>query len=154
MRWPFAQALSALAARDPRVILLIGDVGGGLFSTFAREHPTRFINLGTAEQSMVGIAAGLALSGMRPVVYSFTPFLLERAFEQVKLDIAHHKAPVLLVGWEDETQGITHSSPAARLLIAANGLDAYSPETAADIARMIANPDAWPAVMLLKQLPK
>lgn len=151
MRWPFAQALTALAERDPRVILLMGDVGGGLFSTYAAKFPHRYLNMGTAEQSLVGIAAGLALGGYRPVVYSFTPFVLERAYEQVKLDVVHHRAPVLLAGWQDETQGVTHSSPQAQALVATlDGLKLLLPETSDEIAPLIANPDEWPAFLLLR----
>jgi transketolase len=151
MRWPFAQAVTALAERDPRVVLLMGDVGGGLFSTYAAKFPHRYFNLGTAEQSMVGIAAGMALAGMRPVVYSFTPFILERAYEQVKLDVALQRAPVLLAGWQDDVHGLTHQSHEAhRILATIVGLQRLYPETAAEIPALIARPDEWPAFLLLK----
>lgn len=151
MRWPFAQAITALAETDPRVVLLMGDVGGGLLSTYAEKFPGRYFNLGTAEQSMIGIAAGMALAGLRPVVYSFTSFLLERAYEQIKLDVVHHRAPVLLAGWQDETQGITHSSPNAEQIVATfDGLTLLKPESGDEIAQLIANPNAWPAFLLLR----
>lgn len=151
MRWPFAQAITALAEQDPRVVLLMGDVGGGLFSTFRKKFPHRYANLGTAEQSMVGIAAGMALNGLRPIVYSFTPFILDRAFEQVKLDIGHHKAPVLLAGWQDESQGVTHCSPQAEALIRAAGITPLIPKSADEIPSLISpENNAWPAFLLLR----
>lgn len=151
MRWPFAQAVTALAERDPRVVLLMGDVGGGLLSTYAAKFPKRYFNLGTAEQSMVGIAAGMALAGLRPIVYSFTPFILERAYEQVKLDVALQRAPVLLAGWQDDIHGLTHQSHhAERIISTIEGLARLYPETAADIPAMISRPDEWPAFLLLK----
>lgn len=152
MRWPFALALHALAKRDKRIVLLIGDVGGGLFKSFEHDYASRFVNLGTAEQSLVGIAAGLALAGMRPVVYTFAPFLIERAFEQIKLDVDGHRAPVLLVGWHDETQGPTHRALDAPAMISllphTRGL---YPQRKDDIEALIRNPDDWPAFMLLKE---
>jgi transketolase len=154
MRWPFACALHDLAKRDQRVVLLMGDVGGGLFKDFARDYPDRYFNLGTAEQSMVGIAAGMALAGMRPVVYSFTPFILERAYEQLKLDVRHHDARVLLVGWCDETHGVTHASPQREELILGLGLLLLNPDRASEIPAMIADPDDWPAFLLLHEEPK
>ena len=154
MRWPFACALHDLAKRDERVVLLMGDVGGGLLSTFAKDFPRRYFNLGTAEQSMVGIAAGMALQGLRPVVYSFTPFLLERAFEQIKIDVESNDAKVLLVGWEDRTQGITHAAlDSVHLLRVFQRVRTVTPQTEADVKAWFedTNPDRWPAFMLLKE---
>ena len=154
MRWPFAQAVTALAKSDERVVLLMGDVGGGLFSGYAEQFPRRFYNLGTAEQSLIGIAAGMALAGLRPVVYSFTPFILERAYEQIKLDVLQQRAPVLLAGWQDEVHGLTHQSHQAREIIATlRGLPGLYPSSAAEIAPLIARPDEWPAFLLLSEEP-
>jgi transketolase len=151
MRWPFAQAVTALAESDKRIVLLIGDVGGGLFSTFASKFPKRYFNLGTAEQSLVGIASGIALAGLRPIVYSFTPFILERAYEQIKLDISLQRAPVLLAGWQDEVHGLTHQSHNARRIVETiDGLRGIYPQNAEEIPSAIEKPDEWPAFILLK----
>lgn len=147
MRWSFACGVYDLAKRDPRVVLLMGDVGGGLFKAFANDFPKRFFNLGTAEQTMVGMAAGLAHEGFRPVVYTFTSFLLERAFEQIKLDVVHDRARVLLAGWSDETQGPTHkpawANGALRCLPA---LRSEFPQTKTDVTHLLnhTDPDYWP----------
>ena len=98
MRDAFFAALTAVADEDERVWALTGDLGIGLFDDFERRAPGRYLNVGIAEQSMVGVAAGLAYSGLRPVVYSIAPFITSRAHEQVRVDVALARAPVTLVG--------------------------------------------------------
>jgi len=76
---------------------------------FRSKFPIRFFNLGITEQSIISMAAGLAIEGLRPVVYSLTPFVLERPFEQVKIDIDEQCLPVMLIGYSDyPTHGPTH----------------------------------------------
>lgn len=98
MRNAFASELTALAGEDPRVLMLSGDIGNRLFDDFKKKHPKRFFNCGVAEANMVGLAAGLALSGFRPVAYTITPFITARVFEQIKVDVCYHHTPVVLVG--------------------------------------------------------
>lgn len=98
MRNAFASELTALADEDPRVVMLSGDIGNRLFDDFKKKHPRRFFNCGVAEANMVGVAAGLALSGLRPIAYTITPFITARCFEQIKVDVCYHQAPVILVG--------------------------------------------------------
>ncbi len=98
MRDAFFAALSDAAERDGRLWALTGDLGIGLFDTFAGRAPGRYLNVGIAEQALVGIAAGLAYAGEHPVVYSIAPFLTARAHEQVRVDVAIARAPVTLVG--------------------------------------------------------
>src|SRR5918912_1606824 len=69
-----------------------------LFDKFKEACPGRFFNCGVAEANMMGVAAGLALSGLRPVVYTITPFTTTRCFEQIRVDVCYHKAPVIIVG--------------------------------------------------------
>lgn len=108
MRSTFGRTLVKLAEHDQRIVLLIGDVLQDIDEYISR-FPTRFFNLGLTEQSMISIAAGMAMEGLRPVVYSITPFLLERAFEQVKLDIDEQNLPVMLVGYSSyPAAGPTH----------------------------------------------
>jgi len=109
MRKTFGTVMVELAERDPHVVLIIGDIGFGIFDEFKSKFPERFFNLGLCEQSIVGIAAGLALSSYKPYVYSITPFILERPFEQVKLDVDQQNVNVKLVGYGDyPDQGPTH----------------------------------------------
>lgn len=98
MRAAFSDSLVRLAKADPNVLLLTGDHGYALFDDFRRECPAQYINAGIAEQNMVGMAAGLARTGFRPFVYGLSAFIPVRVVEQIKLDIAHDKLPVVLIG--------------------------------------------------------
>jgi transketolase len=87
-----------LAKEDERIVLLAGDIGNNLFENFKKIDARRFYNCGVAEANMMGVAAGMALNGLRPVVYTITPFTTTRCFEQIRVDVAYHEAPVLIVG--------------------------------------------------------
>ncbi len=77
--------------------MLSGDIGNRLFDKFRAEHPSRFYNCGVAEANMTGVAAGMALSGMRPVTYTITPFVTTRCLEQIRTDVCYHDVPVIVV---------------------------------------------------------
>lgn len=94
----FFRALTLAARENDNLVFLTGDLGYNFMEPFAQEFPDRFINCGIAEQNMVGVAAGLALAGKKPVVYSNSIFLLYRAGEQIRSDIVYPKLPVTLVG--------------------------------------------------------
>lgn len=98
MRNAFADEITKLGAADPRVVLLSGDIGNKLFDKFKERAAGRFYNCGVAEANMMGVAAGMALSGLRPVVYTITPFTTTRCFEQIRVDVCYHRAPVVIVG--------------------------------------------------------
>jgi transketolase len=98
MRAAFSETLVRLAKGDPNVLLLTGDHGYALFDDFRRECPSQYINAGIAEQNMVGMAAGLARAGFRPFVYGLSAFIPVRVVEQIKLDVAHDRLPVILIG--------------------------------------------------------
>jgi transketolase len=98
MRNAFSDALVAAAVADPRVLLLTGDHGYALFDQFRKKCPHQYINCGVAEQNMVGVAAGLAKAGFRPVVYGLAAFVPIRVLEQIKIDICYENLPVILIG--------------------------------------------------------
>lgn len=98
MRNAFADEVTSLGASDQRLMLLSGDIGNKLFDKFKSVAPGRFVNCGIAEANMMGMAAGLALSGFRPIVYTITPFTTTRCFEQIRVDVCYHEAPVIIVG--------------------------------------------------------
>jgi len=108
MRRQFGKTLVRLADKDPNVVLLTGDVEQEM-GEFKEKYPKRFFNLGLTEQSIISISAGMAIEGLRPIVYSITPFLIERPFEQIKIDIDEQRLPVMLIGNSDyPTHGATH----------------------------------------------
>jgi transketolase len=98
MRNAFARELTRLAAEDERVVLLMGDIGNRLFDDFKSRFPERFFNCGVAEANMMSTAAGMALCGLRPVVYTIVPFVTTRCLEQIRVDVCYHHAPVVIVG--------------------------------------------------------
>lgn len=98
MRNSFADEITSLAERDERVVLLSGDIGNKLFDGFKAKAPERFFNCGVAEANMMGMAAGLAMSGMRPIVYTIAPFTTTRVMEQIRVDVCYHNVPVVIVG--------------------------------------------------------
>lgn len=118
MRIEFGKIITELAQKDEKIYLLSGDIGYAIFDDFREKLPGRFINLGVCEQSIVSIASGMALEGLKPYVYTITPFIIERAFEQVKLDIDGQNVNVKLVGYADyPTLGPTHAEIDARWLM-------------------------------------
>lgn len=98
MRDAFNAKLHEIASSNPDVLLLTGDIGFQVFDQFRADFPGRFINMGVAEANMIGVSAGLALSGKRPFVYTIIPFLTMRTFEQIRVDICIQNQPVKLVG--------------------------------------------------------
>lgn len=98
MRNAFASEITHLAKQDSRVVMLSGDIGNRLFDKFKATAGNRFFNCGVAEANMMGMAAGLALSGLRPVVYTITPFITTRCFEQIRVDVCYQNQPVVIVG--------------------------------------------------------
>lgn len=98
MRKPFIETLTMLAEKDPRVILLFADVGFRFLEDFKEKFPNQWVNCGAAEQSMMGIAAGMARMGFKPYVYTMRNFIAFRPYEQVRNDIAFGSANVKLFG--------------------------------------------------------
>ena len=98
MRAAFADEIEILAAEDNRIVLLSGDIGNRMFDTFKEKSPDNFYNCGVAEANMTGMAAGMALCGLRPVTYTITAFNTARVLEQIRLDVCFQNLPVIIVG--------------------------------------------------------
>ncbi|WP_314408262.1 transketolase family protein [Streptomyces sp. DSM 40484] len=115
MRDRFAPVVSRLLDEDPRVAVVLAEIGMADFEAVRRRHPDRVINVGIREQLLIGAGAGLALTGLRPVVHTFASFLVERPFEQIKLDLGHQDAGAVLVSaaasFDWPAGGFTHMSP-------------------------------------------
>jgi len=115
MRDRFIRVTSELLDSDPRVAVVLADIGASSFEPARQRHPDRVINLGIREQLLIGVTSGLALSGLRPVAHTFAPFLVERPFEQIKLDIVHQGVGAVLVSaggsFDYPFYGRTHQAP-------------------------------------------
>lgn len=98
MRNAFAKAMNELAQELDDVCLLSGDIGNRMFDRYKEIAPRRFFNCGIAEANMMSMAAGMGLSGLRPVVYTITPFTTTRCLEQIRTGVAYHESPVVIVG--------------------------------------------------------
>ena len=99
MRNTFSETLYECAKADPKIYIVVADISpAGSMANFQREYPERFLNVGVAEQSMIGIAAGLALKGCRPFAYTIATFSLYRPFEMVRDDLCYQNLPVTVVG--------------------------------------------------------
>jgi transketolase len=115
MRTVFASAASSLLDEDPLAAVVLAEISADLFAKAAARHPDRVLNVGIREQLMVSVGGGLALAGLRPIVHTYAPFLVERAFEQVKLDLGHQGARAVLVSigasYDAARAGRTHQAP-------------------------------------------
>ena len=115
MRERFASVTSRLLDEDPQLAVVLAEIGTDGFAAAARRHPDRVLNVGIREQLLVGVGGGLALAGMRPVLHTFASFLVERPFEQIKLDLGHQDAGAVLVSaygsYDWPAGGQTHMAP-------------------------------------------
>ena len=121
MRSVFAETASALLDEDPLAAVVLAEISVDMFGKAAARHPDRVLNVGIREQLMVSVGGGLALAGMRPIVHTYAPFLVERAYEQVKLDLAHQGVHAVLVSigasYDGARSGRTHQAPEDVILL-------------------------------------
>ena len=138
MRRTFGKIISEIADSDEKIYVLVGDIGYRVFDEFREKHPDRFINMGICEQSIIGVSAGMALEGLKPWVYTITPFLIERPFEQVKLDIDQQNVNVKLVGFADYPNlGPSHSEMNGKALMKLfNNISSFFPKNGDETKQM------------------
>jgi transketolase len=132
MRDRFADVTTELLGSHDRLVLVMADLSAGLFGQAKESYPDRVLNLGIREQLMIGVAGGLSLAGMRPIAHSFAPFLVERPFEQIKIDLNHQDVGAVLVSagasYDIATGGRSHQSPGdVALLSTLPGWSIYVP---------------------------
>ena len=149
MRDAFVKKLTEKAADDPSIMLLVGDLGFGVVADFGETYPRQFLNCGVAEQSMVGIAAGMASAGRRPFVYSIANFPTLRPLEQIRNDVCYHGLGVTIVsvgaGLAYGSLGYTHHAVEdISILRSLPGMRVYSPadamECRAAVDEILADP--------------
>ena len=122
MRSRFYSVVADALDADERVAVVLADIGVAQLRAAAERHPRRLVNVGIREQLLIGVTAGLALEGMRPVAHSYAAFLVERPFEQIKLDLGHQDVGAVLVSiaasYDAAEEGRTHQSPGDVALLA------------------------------------
>ena len=115
MRDTFVTTTTDLLDDDPRTAVVLADISSDAFAPAMARHPDRVLNVGIREQLMTGVAGGLALTGLRPYVHSYAPFVIDRAYEQIKLDLGHQGVGAVLVSvgasYDSSSAGNTHYSP-------------------------------------------
>jgi len=142
MRDAFAREMTCLGAEHSDIALLSGDIGNRMFDHFKQVAPERFFNCGIAEANMMSVAAGMALSGLRPVVYTITPFVTTRCLEQIRVGVAYHQAPVVIVGTGSglsysELGPTHHSLEDMAILRTLPGLNVVAPADSAELVAQL-----------------
>jgi transketolase len=97
MRKQFKDTVLKLAAEDDKLVLLFGDISVYLFNEFKERYPERLLNLGICENTLISMAAGMSAVGFHPIVHTITPFVTERSYEQVKLDLCYNRFGATIV---------------------------------------------------------
>jgi transketolase len=115
MRTRFVETVEDLIEDDSRTAVVLADISADQFEEAASRHPDRVLNVGIREALMVSVAGGLSLTGMRPIAHSYAPFLVERSFEQIKVDLGHQDSKAVLVSigasYDWTEGGRTHQAP-------------------------------------------
>lgn len=97
MRRQFKETIMDLAAHDDSIVLIFGDVSVYLFKEFAEKYPERFYNMGICENTLISVAGGLSSQNFTPFVHTITPFVTERSYEQIKIDLCYNEFPANIV---------------------------------------------------------
>jgi transketolase len=142
MRDRFYATADELVGADEDIAVVLADIGSGRLRQAERTHSERVINVGIREQLMVGVASGLALTGFRPIVHSYAPFVVERPFEMLKVDLGHNDVGAIVVSvgasYDAAVYGRTHETPEDVALISAlPGWRIYVPGHPAEVDRLL-----------------
>ncbi len=142
MRSTFAKTCFEIQTSDINSVVLLGDIGVHAFRESFKKFPDRTYNIGILEQSMVGIASGLAIKEFKPILHTIAPFLVERALEQIKVDFAYQKLSATFVSvggsFDYAALGATHHCPAdVNLIGSIPGAQIYIPGTAQELRKQL-----------------
>jgi transketolase len=142
MRIAFQKTTEELFQVNSDLVLLLGDIGVHAFSKMAQQYPNRIYNLGILEQSMVSLAAGLSKSGLNPILHSIAPFIVERPYEQLKIDFGYQqlRGNIFSVGasFDYSTLGATHHCPSdVALMLLIPGTDILIPGNDKELALLM-----------------
>lgn len=132
MRNQFVASVIRAMRRDESIVLLLGDIGVFGFRHAMMEFPDRVYNIGILEQATVGVAAGLSARGFHPIIHTIAPFMVERALEQIKIDLGFQKLDCTLVSvgasFDYASLGATHHCPAdVGLMLSVPGMNVFVP---------------------------
>lgn len=142
MRGWFAYELYNQMKKNKDIILLVGDLGYGVWDSVRDEMPKQFVNTGAAEQTLLDIACGMAVQGKKPFVYSITSFLIYRPFETLRTYINHERIPVRLIGSGRDKDylhdGFSHYAHDLRQFVGRfRGINKLWPETKEEIPALV-----------------
>lgn len=141
MRKEFAQYIENICTKDDRIVFLTGDIGFMALENIQATLKSKFINVGVAEQNMVGIAAGLAKQGFIPIIYSIAPFIVYRCLEQIRNDLSFHSLPVIIAGngggYGYGIMGATHHAIEDYGILSSIGISTFIPMLNSDIPETI-----------------
>ncbi len=142
MRKQFVETVTRLLEADDRVVLLLGDIGVFGFRAAFERFPDRVYNIGILEQATISLAAGLAKTGLLPIVHTIAPFLVERALEQIKVDFGYQRLPGSFVSvgasYDYAALGSTHHCPGdVQVLTSIPGIGVVAPGNAIEFDRLL-----------------
>ena len=142
MRAYFADCIHKQMKKNKNIYVVVNDLGYGMWDKIRKDFPARFINVGAAEQTLIGVGVGLALSGKIPIVYSITTFLLYRPFETIRNYIHYEKIPVKLIGSGRNKDyihdGISHWAEEDKEIMAVlKNIKSYWPENTKEISKLV-----------------
>lgn len=142
MRAYFAECIHKHMKKNKNIYVIVNDLGYRMWDKIREEFPDRFINVGAAEQTLIGVSIGLALSNKIPIVYSITTFLLYRPFETIRNYINYEKIPVKLIGSGRNKDyihdGISHWAEEDRQVMAIlKNIKSYWPKDTKEISKLV-----------------
>ncbi|WP_108668481.1 transketolase family protein [Euzebya rosea] len=158
MRDEFIEQLLSVATNDASIRLVTGDLGFGIFDAYRHQIPKQFINVGVAEQFMMGFAAGLAMEGCKVITYSIGNFATMRCLEQIRNDVAYHQLPVIVVavgaGFGYGPLGYSHhATEDIAIMRAIPNMNVYAPGDASQAREALTEclEQGWPAYIRLER---